>query len=60
MTERWPGAALAEAFEVNVNHAYFGEGYGLPTQACIKAIRMAAQMEGLLLIPYTQARLWLH
>ena len=51
MTERWPGAALAEAFEVNVNHAYFGEGYGLPTRACIKAIRMAAQMEGLLFDP---------
>ena len=51
MSERWPDAMLTDAFQINVNHAYLGEGYGLPTQACVKAIRMAAQMEGLLFDP---------
>ena len=51
MSERWPDAALAEAFQVDVNHAYFGDGYGLPTTGCIKGIRMAAQLEGLLFDP---------
>ena len=51
MSERWPDACTDAVFEVNVNHAYFGDGYGLPTEACIKAIRLAAQMEGLLFDP---------
>ena len=51
MSERWPDAALQEDFQINVNHAYLGDGYGLPTQACVRAIRMAAQLEGLLFDP---------
>ena len=51
MSERWPDACTDAVFEVNVNHAYFGDGYGRPTEACIKAIRLAAQMEGLLFDP---------
>jgi len=51
MSERWPDAAVGKTFQVDVNHAYFGDGYGLPTPACIKAIRMAAQLEGLLFDP---------
>jgi L-cysteate sulfo-lyase len=51
MSDRWPDAALAETFQVDVNHAYFGDGYGLPTTGCIKAIRIAAQLEGLLFDP---------
>ena len=51
MSDRWPDTALAETFQVDVNHAYFGDGYGLPTTGCIKAIRMAAQLEGLLFDP---------
>ena len=51
MSERWPDACTDAVFEVNVIHAYFGDGYGRPTEACIKAIRLAAHMEGLLFDP---------
>ena len=37
--------------KVNVNHAYFGEGYGQPTPECLDAIHMAAELEGLLFDP---------
>lgn len=36
---------------VNVNHAYIGEGYGQPTEACVEAIRLVASLEGLLFDP---------
>jgi len=51
MAESWPQAELKQPFDIHVNHAYFGEGYGQPTQACIRAINMAAQFEGLLFDP---------
>ena len=37
--------------EIEVNHAYFGEGYGLPTQETLSAISMLAELEGLLFDP---------
>ncbi|MEM7078176.1 MAG: D-cysteine desulfhydrase family protein [Pseudomonadota bacterium] len=36
---------------VNTNHAYFGAGYGSPTEDTIAAIHMAARLEGLLFDP---------
>lgn len=51
MAESLPQAELKQAFDVQVNHAYFGAGYGQPTQGCIRAINMAAQLEGLLFDP---------
>ena len=36
---------------VAVNADYVGEGYGLPTQGTIEAIRMLARFEGILLDP---------
>lgn len=51
MSERWPEAPLKAPFDIEVNHAYFGDGYGLPTEAGIRAITMAAQLEGILFDP---------
>jgi L-cysteate sulfo-lyase len=36
---------------IEVNHAYFGEGYGIPTQECLDAIRTMARLEGILFDP---------
>ncbi|MCR9258392.1 MAG: D-cysteine desulfhydrase family protein [Pseudomonadaceae bacterium] len=36
---------------IEVNHAYFGEGYGIPTQECLDAIRTLARLEGILFDP---------
>ncbi len=36
---------------VQVNHAYFGEGYGQPTQETLDAIRLLARTEGVLFDP---------
>ncbi|RPG24506.1 MAG: D-cysteine desulfhydrase family protein [Gammaproteobacteria bacterium TMED92] len=51
--------AMAERFsppapttpQIQINHAYFGEAYGQPTQAAKDAIKMFAAWEGLLLDP---------
>lgn len=51
MAESWPQAELKQPFDVQVNHAYFGEAYGKPTTACVRAINMAAQLEGVLFDP---------
>jgi L-cysteate sulfo-lyase len=40
-----------ERARVRVNGHYVGPGYGIPTQATIEAIRLAAEHEGLLLDP---------
>ena len=34
-----------------VNHAYFGEGYGIPNEETLDAIRLFASLEGILLDP---------
>ena len=36
---------------VKANGAYYGEGYGISTDSMINAVRLAAQLEGLLLDP---------
>jgi L-cysteate sulfo-lyase len=51
MAESWPQAELKQPFDVQVNHAYIGEAYGKPTTACVRAINMAAQLEGVLFDP---------
>jgi L-cysteate sulfo-lyase len=40
-----------ERARVRANGDYLGPGYGIPTQATIEAIRLAAEHEGLLLDP---------
>jgi len=37
--------------DINVNYDYIGEGYAIPTNECIKAIRIVAQKEGIILDP---------
>ncbi|MHA2394791.1 MAG: D-cysteine desulfhydrase family protein [Promethearchaeota archaeon] len=37
--------------DINVNIDYFGEGYAVPTEGMVEAIKMVAQMEGVLLDP---------
>jgi L-cysteate sulfo-lyase len=51
MQNLWPQAKLQQPFEIEVNHAYLGDGYGQPTEACRDAIGMAAQLEGILFDP---------
>ncbi len=51
MFNAWPAVTALQPLQIDVNHAYFGDGYGLPTQACIEAISMVAQLEGVLFDP---------
>lgn len=44
-------APQAQPLPVEVNHAYFGDGYGIPTQECLDAIRTVARLEGVLFDP---------
>jgi len=37
--------------EIEVEDQYVGEGYGIPTEECINAIRLVAQTEGIFLEP---------
>ncbi|QWA09420.1 D-cysteine desulfhydrase [Sodalis ligni] len=37
--------------QVSVNSDYVGEGYGLPTEGTLEALRLLAQLEGILLDP---------
>lgn len=37
--------------EIKVNDDYIGPGYGIPTPACVEAIRLVAQTEGIMLDP---------
>jgi len=37
--------------ELEINDSYIGEGYGIPTEECIDAIRLVAQTEGIFLDP---------
>ncbi len=37
--------------DININHAYIGEGYGLPTKETLAALHLAAEMEGILFDP---------
>lgn len=49
-----PGVVRRE--HVVANTDYVGEGYGLPTQSGIEAIRMFAELEGILLDPCYSAK----
>ncbi len=49
-----PGVVRRE--DVIANSDYVGEGYGLPTEAGIEAIRMFAELEGILLDPVYSAK----
>ena len=51
MVERWPLASAHAADDIHVNHAYFGQAYGQPTAQCLDAIRIVAQLEGVLFDP---------
>lgn len=42
---------LFDQTQVNIYDDYIGPGYGIPTPACIEAIRLAAQTEGIFLDP---------
>jgi 1-aminocyclopropane-1-carboxylate deaminase/D-cysteine desulfhydrase-like pyridoxal-dependent ACC family enzyme len=42
--------------EVTVYDDYIGEGYGIPTEGCIEAIRLVAQTEGIFLDPIYSAK----
>lgn len=37
--------------EITVNYDYIGEGYAIPTDECIEAVRTVAQTEGIILDP---------
>lgn len=47
---------LVNRSDIVVDSNYIGEGYGIPTDATIEAIRILAQMEGLLLDPVYSAK----
>ena len=49
-----PGVVKRE--NVMANTDYVGEGYGLPTESGIEAIRMFAELEGILLDPCYSAK----
>jgi L-cysteate sulfo-lyase len=51
MRQQYPESAGQTEAEVHINHAYFGKAYGQPSQACLEAIAMAAELEGLIFDP---------
>lgn len=42
---------VAFAGSIEIDHTQFGSGYGIPTHACVEAIRLVAETEGVLLDP---------
>jgi L-cysteate sulfo-lyase len=44
-------ASSVERADVVANSDYVGDGYGIPTQSMIDAVRLTAQQEGILLDP---------
>jgi len=42
--------------DVKVNCDYIGDGYGIPTKGCLDAIRLLAEVEGILLDPVYSAK----
>ncbi|MGR3504008.1 D-cysteine desulfhydrase [Pseudaestuariivita sp.] len=50
------GTPAPERGEVVANTDYVGEGYGLPTEGGLEAIRMFAELEGILLDPVYSAK----
>ena len=54
--EKIGGGAIVPREAVIANTDYVGDGYGLPTEGGIEAIRMFAELEGLLLDPVYSAK----
>ena len=54
--ERLGCAGVVRPKDVVANCNYVGEGYGIPTEGCLEAIRMFAELEGLLLDPVYSAK----
>ena len=54
--ERLGCAGVVRPQDVVANCDYVGEGYGIPTKGCLEAIRMFAELEGLLLDPVYSAK----
>ena len=50
------GTPAPERSDVMANTDYVGEGYGLPTESGIEAIKMFAELEGILLDPVYSAK----
>ena len=50
------GAGDIDASEIKVDDGYVGEGYGIPAESTLEAIRLTAQNEGLLLDPVYSAK----
>src|SRR5699024_10218101 len=44
-------AASVERADVVANADYVGEGYGIPTEGMLEAVRLVARLEGILLDP---------
>jgi L-cysteate sulfo-lyase len=51
MSAQFPDSKTSSDLPININHAYFGEAYGKPSQAGLDAIKMVAELEGLLFDP---------
>ena len=51
MSVQFPASDTGFDLPININHAYFGEAYGKPTDAGLEAIKMVAELEGLLFDP---------
>ena len=51
MSVQFPDSNAGFDLPININHAYFGEAYGKPTDAGLDAIKMVAELEGLLFDP---------
>ena len=51
MFDTWSEIRALRPIQIDINHAYFGDAYGIPTKACIDAINIAAQFEGILFDP---------
>ena len=54
--ERLGCAGIVRSQDVVANCDYVGEGYGIPTEGCLEAVRMFAELEGLLLDPVYSAK----
>lgn len=55
-TARLGCAGIVQPDDVVANCDYVGDGYGIPTEGCLEAIRMFAELEGLLLDPVYSAK----
>jgi D-cysteine desulfhydrase family pyridoxal phosphate-dependent enzyme len=54
------GAPAPHAARVHVDDGQLGEGYGIPTTACVDAIELLARTEGVLLDPVYSSKAFAH